>query len=327
MSSINTGAVRSLASKIKSSRFRTEMGIAGVLMLFYVFMCFASPYFFSKQNMLNILSQISIIAVLCIGQTFVMLTGGIDLSVGNVLGLLSMVLALVMRQTESIVLSVVACILMGVIIGALNGALVSYAGIPAFITTLGTMMIARSTDYLISGGHAIANMAVGFDRLTKAHIFSGVRLYYIGIVLLYFVMGWILSNTKLGRFTYAIGSNEDATRLAGINVKLYKLLPYVISSVMASIGAILMSSRLMAVDPNYGTSYEMDTLAAVVIGGCAMTGGKGSLLGTGIGVVFLGLIKNGLDIVGVSPYWQGVSIGSIIICALLINKLSENRSN
>jgi ribose transport system permease protein len=283
----------------------------------------ASPYFLTAQNLTNIMSQIAIISILAIGQTYVILTGGIDLSIGNTLGFISMLLALVMRDTGSIFLGVAICILGGLFIGMTNGLLVSYVRIPAFIVTLGMSMITRSADYLVCNGRAVSRLVEGFDQLTHAAIFGILRYYYIGIVILYILMSWILANTKLGRYTYAIGSNENATRLAGVNTKQFKVFAYVISGLMSAIGAIIIASRLGAVDPNYGEGYEMDTLAAVVIGGSAMTGGKGTILGTAIGVIFLGLIKNGLDILGVSPYWQGLTVGVIIILALVLDRVTS----
>lgn len=304
------------------SAYQSEISVGLGMIAFFIFMSVASPYFLTAQNMANIMSQIAIIAILSIGQTYVMLTGGIDLSTGNTLGIISMLLALTMRDTGSIFLGVVVCFLGGIFIGLVNGLLVSYVGIPAFITTLGMSMITRSGDYLVSGGRAVTRLIPGFEKLTVSG-FGIFRFYYFGVVILYFVMAWILANTKLGRYTYAIGSNENATRLAGVNVKRFKSYTYVISGIMSALGAIIIASRLGAVDPNYGDGYEMDTLAAVVIGGTAMTGGKGTLLGTGIGVIFLGLIKNGLDILGVSPYWQGLTVGVIIILALVIDRAAS----
>ncbi len=304
------------------SVYQSELSVGLGMVAFFIFMSVASPYFLTAQNMANIMSQIAIIAILAIGQTYVMLTGGIDLSTGNTLGLISMLLALTMRDTGSMILGMIVCIVGGIFIGLVNGLLVSYVRIPAFIVTLGMSMITRSADYLVCNGRAVNRLVPGFEKLTTSG-FGIIRFYYFGVVILYIVMAWILMNTKIGRYTYAIGSNENATRLAGVNVKRFKCYAYIISGLMSALGGIIIASRLGAVDPNYGDGYEMDTLAAVVIGGSAMTGGKGTLIGTGIGVIFLGLIKNGLDILGVSPYWQGLTVGVIIILALVIDRISS----
>ena len=299
--------------------------MGGVLLVMFVALCFISPVFLTARNMTNILSQISFIAILSLGQTFVMLTGGIDLSVGSVLGISSMVGVTLMKSTGNVVLSIAVMLLVGLVIGLINGTLVAKFDIPAFVVTLGMMQACRSADYLISGGHAVNKLPDAYRALAGGEIFPGFRAYYIFIIILYFIIHWVLSNTKLGRNTYAIGSNATAARLAGVNTTLYRMLPYIISGVLAAVGGIIMGARFGAVDPNYGTDYEMSTLAAVVIGGTAMTGGKGTILGTAIGVIFMGVLSNGLDITGVSPYWQGVATGSVLIIALLVERLSSKK--
>ncbi|MEA4853677.1 MAG: ABC transporter permease [Christensenella sp.] len=315
----NSGASKWGVIRVK---YRTELAMGIIMVAFFIMMCFLTENFRTAQNLSNVGSQVAIIAILSIGQTFVMLTGGIDLSVGAILGLSSMSMAMSMVATQSIGIGIIVGLLMGLGVGALNGFLISYMRIPAFITTLGMQMIARGADYLISNGRSVSNLVSGFEQIAKLEIVPYVRVYYIAIIALFIVMAWCLNNTKLGRYIYAIGSNANAARLAGVNVKRFTLYPYVISGLMAAVGAILMSSRLMGVDATYGANYEMDTLAAVVIGGTAMTGGKGTLVGTAIGVVFMGLVKNGLDLLGVSPYWQTVTVGIIIIAALLIESIS-----
>lgn len=311
--------------KVFASGHRTEVMMGGVLLVMFAALCFISPVFLTTRNMTNILSQIGFIAILSLGQTFVMLTGGIDLSVGSVLGISSIVGVTVMKSTGNVLLGIVLMLAVGFLIGLVNGLLVSKFDIPAFVVTLGMMQACRSADYLISGGHAVNKLPDSYRALADSELFSGFRMYYIFIILLYFAVHWVLSNTKVGRYTYAIGSNATAARLAGVNTTFYRMLPYIISGVLAAVGGILMGARFGAVDPNYGTDYEMSTLAAVVIGGTAMTGGKGTILGTAIGVVFMGVLSNGLDITGVSPYWQGVATGTVLVLALLIERLSSKK--
>jgi ribose transport system permease protein len=232
-------------------------------------------------------------------------------------------MALVMSTTQSIFLGIVAAFVTGAAVGFINGALIGLVGLPPFIATLGLMTIARSADYLICNGRAITNLVHGFGNITSVSVIGTIRVYYIAIILLFILMSWVLSNTKFGRYLYAIGSNENAARIAGVNTKKFKVLAYVSSGLMAALGGILLAAKLESVDPNYGVGYEMDTIAAVVIGGGLMTGGKGTILGTAIGVVFMGIIKNGLDIIGVSPYWQGFAVGIIIILALIIERATN----
>lgn len=311
--------------KLFAAGRRSEVMMASVLIIMLVALSFISPVFLTVRNVTNILSQISFIAILSLGQTFVMLTGGIDLSVGSVLGISSMVGVIVMKSTGSVALGIIVMLFAGLVVGLINGVLVAKFDIPAFVVTLGMMQACRSGDYLISGGHAVNKLPDAYRALAGSEIFTGFRVYYIFIIILYFMIHWVLSNTKLGRNTYAIGSNTAAARLAGINTSLYRMLPYIISGILAAVGGIIMAARFGAVDPNYGTDYEMSTLAAVVIGGTAMTGGKGTILGTAIGVIFMGVLSNGLDITGVSPYWQGVATGIVLILALLIERLSSKK--
>ncbi len=305
------------------NRSLITMGIA--LVVLFTFLSILSPNFCTATNMTNILSQISFIALLALGETFVMLTGGIDLSVGSVLGLSSMAGAVVMTNTGSIPMALVACLVTGLMVGLFNGVLVSVCNIPAFIVTLGVLNICRGANYLISGGRAVSKLGDAYKAVAGSMLFASFRTYYLFIIILFVFAAWILSSTKLGRNIYAIGSNVTATRLAGINTKLYSILPYIISGVLAAIAGFLMGSRYGAVDPNYGTGYEMDALTAVVIGGTAMTGGKGTIAGTAIGVVFMGVMKNGLDVVGVSPYWQTVAVGAVLIIALLVDRFASKK--
>ena len=289
-----------------------------------------APNFAKVRNMTNILSQVAYIAILSIGQTFVMITGGIDLSVGSIVGVSSILLAKVLRAGDevtvgAIIAGIFVCLLTGVVVGTVNGALVSVFDIPPFVVTLGMMQICRGADYLICDGHSITRLGDTFESLAGAELFTGFRVYYLLILLLFILGGWVLSKTKLGRNIYAIGNNVTATRLAGVNVVAYRMIPYIISGFMCGLCGVIMSSRFGAVDPNYGNGYEMSTLAAAVIGGISMSGGKGTIIGTAIGVIFMGILENGLDIVGVSPYWQTTAVGCVIILVLLFERLSHRK--
>lgn len=303
----------------------SECGVGLSTAALFVILCVVSPYFFTPRNMSNVVSQVAIIAILAIGETFVILTGGIDLSVGNTMGLCSMITAYTIMGSQSIAVGILCGILSGIAIGTVNGLLVGYARMPAFIVTMGMMSITRNADYLLCGGRSITGLPERFGTLTSASLVPGVPYYYIAILLLYMLMGWMLSNTKLGRYTYALGSNEQATRLCGVNVKFQRVIPYAISGLMSSLAGIILVSRFLACDPNYGAGNEMDAIAAVVIGGASLVGGKGTLIGTVIGVFLMGFIKNGLDIIGVSPYWQGVAVGTIIILAVVIERITSRK--
>ena len=180
--------------------------MGGVLIIMYIFLCFMSPVFFTVRNMTNILSSVGFTAILALGQTFVMLTGGIDLSVGSVLGISSMLGAMTLVKTNSIIAAILVALLVGGLVGLFNGVMVSYFKLPAFVVTLGTMKICRSADYLISDGHSVNKLGDTFKSIAGAEIFKGFRVYYVGIIILFIVIGWVLANTKLGRYTYSIGN-------------------------------------------------------------------------------------------------------------------------
>ena len=325
MKGIETKAAKGGKIKGMIANHRSEFGVGISTVVLFIILCVISPYFFTPRNMSNVISQVAIIAILAIGETFVILTGGIDLSVGNTMGLCSMITAYTMMGSGNIFVGMLCGIISGILIGALNGVLVGYVGLPAFIVTMGMMNITRNADYLLCGGRSISGLPEAFGTLTTASLVPGVPFYYIGILVLYLVAGWVLSNTKLGRYTYALGSNEQATRLCGVNVKFQRVVPYAIAGLMSAIAGIILVSRFLACDPNYGSGNEMDAIAAVVIGGASLVGGKGTLIGTAIGVFLMGFIKNGLDIIGVSPYWQGVAVGVIIILAVIIERVTNRK--
>ena len=318
----NRGALR---AAFANNQTEFTMALATVLM--FAALSVIAPMFATARNMTNILSQVSYIAILSIGQSFVMLTGGIDLSVGSIVGVSSILLATVLKSspdvTTGIVLGISVCLFTGIAVGFLNGVLVSIFDIPPFVVTLGMMQICRSADYLICDGRSITKLGDAFKTLSGLELFTGFRGYYLLTILLFILAGLTLSKTKIGRNLYAIGNNVVATRLAGVNVTFYRAVPYVISGFLCGLCGAIMSSRFGAVDPNYGSGYEMSTLAAAVIGGISMAGGKGTIVVTAIGVIFMGILQNGLDVVGISPYWQNAAVGSVIIVVLLFERLSH----
>jgi ribose transport system permease protein len=215
---------------------------------------------------------------------------------------------------------VIIAILTSSAAGLFNGLLVGIARIPAFIVTLGTMSIASSLTYVISNGNSYAQFPRSYEILGNDSIW-GVPYYLILVVVLFVIGSFVLIKTKLGRMMYAIGSNEEAVRLSGVNVKFYTVVPYMITGFLTGIAAIVNSSRLMAVDPTMGKDLQMDTLAAVVIGGTSLVGGRGSLFGTAIGVLLIGFLRNSLNLMGVNPFWQGTAVGGVIIVAVLAERL------
>jgi ribose transport system permease protein len=232
---------------------------------------------------------------------------------------------MVLKSTGNIALGVICALAIGLLVGVINGYFVGFLNMPAFIVTLGMMQICRSLTYVISDGNTASNFPDDFAFLGKGKLFGTVPVYVVLILVLYVVFIFVMSKTKFGRFIYATGSNAEAARLSGINTKFHIMMTYIFSGLMSSIAALVMISRMMAVDPTYGKDAEMDAIAAVVIGGTSMMGGKGSLWGTIIGVLLVGFLRNALNLAGINPFWQGSAVGAVIIIAVLTEKLSTKK--
>ncbi len=307
------------------SNHRAESGIFLSTVVIFVILSFASPYFLTVRNMSNIFSQSAFVAILACGVTFVILTGCIDLACCSNLALCGMVFTLIIKATGSYFLSVAAALLCGVFVGYVSGALVGHVGLPAFIVGVGMSQICRNVCYLLCNGITQHGLPEGIVSITTATITEGVPYYYIAIIILYVLMALVLNRTKFGRYVYAYGTNRNAARLCGINIKNFISLPYMLSGFLSAAAGILMVCKFQACDPNYQEGTEMTVLAAIALGGCAFEGGRGSLAGTAIGVLLMGFITNGLDVMSVSPYWQGVAIGGVLILALSLGEITKIR--
>lgn len=292
--------------------------LMGFVCLFIV-MSIASNRFLSFGNLSNIALQTSINALLAIGMTFVILTGGIDLSVGAILALSGASTAGLMIHGFSPFIASIIGLLVGVIAGLMNGLLVGYGKLAAFIATLGTMTLFRGFTEIYTHGTPIFNLPVSFMNLgtgTTAGIPNPVWIMIIAIVI-----GWIfLNRMTAGRKIYAVGGNEDAAFLAGVPVKRYLVLVYVISGFLASLAGIILTSRLGSAEPTAGTGYELDAITAVVLGGTSLLGGEGTLIGTIIGALILGVINNGLNLLNVNAFYQDAVKGIIILIAIMLDR-------
>lgn len=284
-----------------------------------VIMVFASDSFLSVANITNIMRQVSIIAIIAAGMTFVILTGGIDLSVGAIMALSGTIAAGLMVAGLNASLALLAGIGIGIGFGVFNGALVAFAGMPSIIVTLATMGIARGFGLMYSGGYPISGLP-SWIKFFGGGTVLGIQMPIL-IMLVVYVLAWVLlERTPFGRHVYAIGGNETATRLSGVRVGRAKLLVYILSGFTASIAAIVLTSRLMSGQPNAGAGFELDAIAAVVLGGTSIAGGRGSVVGTLIGALLLGVLNNGLNMMGVDPYVQNVIKGGIILLAIYIGR-------
>ena len=304
--------------------YRVELAMLGALALLCIILTLIAPNFLTAGNLRNVLWQVTAMGIIAIGQTFVILTGGIDLSVGGIAALSAMAGGLLMTANgdERVTLGIIATLLIGLLAGTINGLIIAYGRLAPFIVTLGMLSITNSLTYVISDAKSITGLPDAYRVWGRGEI-MGIPLYLITFIVL-FILGQIfLSRTKPGRFIYAIGSNEEAARLAGVNVRAYKTLPYAITGVLCAIAAIILSGKLGAIDPDTGTGLELRTIAAVVIGGTSLFGGKGSLYGTLIGVFLIGFLNNGLNLLRVNAFWQGTAGGVVIILSVLVERMSR----
>jgi ribose transport system permease protein len=317
----STAVERSLISDLIG---RLEIRMLGLVLILGIALSILSPHFLTSNNLLNVLDQSVVVGIVAIGMTFVILIGGIDLSVGSVAGLTGVLLGRGLEHFP-IPVAIVLAVLAGMAVGFFSGVMIARFGLPAFVVTLGVMAIGRSLAYILSGASAIADLPDAFGNIVYASIF-GVPANVLTLLLLY-VLAWAYLNfTKGGRTVYAIGSNREAARTAGLNVLAFSILPYVISGGLSAFAITFASAQVMSIDPVAGTGLELDAIAAVVIGGASLYGGRGSILGTLIGVLIMVMIRNGLNLLNVSPFWQGSAIGAVIIMAVLIERLLSSRT-
>jgi ribose transport system permease protein len=287
------------------------------LILLCIFLSFATDKFMSARNLLNILDQITVLGIMAVGMTLVILIGGIDLAVGSVLALAMMVMGYLANQLGlPLGLGILLALAVAAATGAISGFLITALGVPAFIATLAMMSVARGLANMITDGQQIVGFPSWFSLLAYTR-FGGFLTLTVAIMLVVFVLGWLyLRYTSGGRSLYAVGGNQEVARLAGINVNLYTVGVYVVSGLLAGLAGVVLAMRLDSVQPTAGVSYELDTIAAVVIGGTSLSGGKGGILGTIIGVLIIGVLRNGLNLLGVSPFTQAVVIGVVIALAV-----------
>jgi ribose transport system permease protein len=285
-------------------------------------MAVLSPVFLSVTNLLNVVRQSSIFGIMAIGMTFVILTGGIDLSVGSILAVAGAISAGILKGGAGLLPVVILALVIGIGCGLANGVIITVGRIAPFVVTLGMMSIARSITLIYTKGYPISGFTGSFRFIGGGDILS--LPFPIIVFLLTVIMAWlILTQTRLGRYTYAIGGNEETVKLSGINADFYKTIAYVISGITAAMSALILTSRLNSAQPVAGQGYELDVIAAVVIGGTSLSGGRGSVWGTLIGALLIGVINNGMNLLGISPYFQLLVKGLIIIGAVLLDRLRQ----
>jgi len=302
------------------------LGIVIALLALCLDLAIASPVFLTSSNFLNVFQQISINFVVAVGMTFVIISGGIDLSVGSNIALSGLLMGILMKNYGvPVPVTIFACIAFSGLIGLANGVLISFMQLPPFIATLGTMSIVRGAAYTVTGGQPIYTFPKAFTAVSGR--VAGIPLYSTLIMLAVILLGWyILRYTRIGRFTYAVGGNENCAKLSGINLKKVKCFVYLVSGLCCGVAALLLSSRLDSAVPTNAEGQEMDAIAAVVIGGTSMNGGEGSMIGTLIGILIIGIIANGLNLLGVAQGPQKMVKGLIIVVAVIIDVIRRRAS-
>ncbi len=299
--------------------------LAGLVVL-CVFLSFATDSFFSAQNFLNILDQITVLGIMAVGMTFVILIGGIDLAVGSVLALSMMVLGyLAVSAALPMPIAIAGALGASALCGLLAGVMITHFSVPPFIATLAMMSIARGLANMITNGQQIIGFPSWFNMAAIMR-YGGFLTLTVAVMLVVFAAAWLFQNfRKEGRILYAIGGNKEVARLAGIAVKKATIAVYVASSMLAGLAGIMLAARLDSVQPSSGIAYELDAIAAVVIGGTSLTGGSGGIGGTLIGVLIIGVLRNGLNLLGVSPFLQAVVIGTVIVIAVAAETLKKQK--
>jgi ribose transport system permease protein len=289
-------------------------GLVAVAVVFWIF----SPYFLTVSNLLNIAEQTSINAIIAVGMTFVIIAAGIDLSVGSVVALSGVVLASALQSSVPAPLAILIGLGVGAACGLGNGLLISYGRLPPFIATLGMMSVARGAALYYTDGRPVSGFSQEFRSLATGEL-AQIPTPVVFMIVIYTFAYIVLNRTKLGRYTYAIGGNEEAASLSGVNTRATKTSIYAICGMLSGLAAALLTARLNSAQPIAGMMYELDAIAAVVIGGTSLMGGEGKISGTLIGALIMGMLRNGLNLLGISSFTQQIVIGSVIILAVLVD--------
>lgn len=305
--------------------FMRRYGIGLVVISLILILTIASPTFRTIGNTISILLQVSLNGLLALGMVFVITAGGIDLSIGSMLALASVIIGVVLNLTGNILLACVAAVAATTFFGYLNGILVAKLDMIPFVVTLATMLVIRGVAYIISGGYAQSLGNTQFRLIGGGKLF-GIIPYPIIVLIIIAILAYILLHwTKFGRYIYAIGGNIDAATEAGINVSRIRTFSFIISGFCAGIAGIILTSRISAAQPNVGVGYELDAIAACVIGGTSFVGGIGTIPGTFMGIIILGLTYNGMNLIGISSFWQTITKGLLILGAVMLDTFMNKR--
>ncbi|WP_243388140.1 ABC transporter permease subunit [Bacillus kexueae] len=292
--------------------------------LLCIVLSFLSDNFLTVNNWLNILRQVSINSLIAFGMTFVILTGGIDLSVGSVLAFSSALTAGMMASGMDGMMAMMIGLMAGVLMGALNGVIITKGKVAPFIATLATMTIFRGATLVYTEGRPITGFSdqIAFQMIGRGYFF-GIPVPVVLMIVIFFILMFVLRKTTFGRHTYAIGGNEEASRLTGLHVDRLKIWVYALTGGLSALAGIILTSRLNSAQPTAGTAYELDAIAAVVLGGTSLSGGRGWIFGTFVGALIIGVLNNGLNLLNVSSFYQQVIKGGVILLAVILDRRKE----
>ncbi len=310
-----------------SAKFKLNLRDAGTLiglLIIVVTFSFLSPVFFTVPNLLNILQQSSINALIALGMTLVIISGGIDLSVGPTAALSAVLGATLMVAGVPVPVAILATLGIGALCGVFSGMLVAYAGLQPFIVTLGGLSLFRAIALIYTGGNPVFGIPMEFRSIINSDLF-GIPTPIIIVAVIALVLWLVMNKTPLGEYILAVGGNEEAARVAGVPVKRTKVTVFIISGTLASLASLILIGRLGAAEPTIGNLWELDAIAAAAIGGASLMGGKGSIVGTIIGAIILGALRNGLTLLNIQAFYQLLATGLIIIIAMLIDRATRGR--
>jgi len=293
----------------------------GLLVLIIV-VSFLSPVFLTTSNLTNLLRQVSVNGLIAFGMTFVILLGAIDLSVGSVLAFSSAVMASLVVSGIPYAMALLAAVLVGAVLGMMNGLVITYGKVAPFIVTLATMTVFRGATFIFTDGVPISGISRDgnlFQFIGREEIL-GLPFPVVMMLVIFLLLFVLLHKTAFGRKVYAVGGNEKAANIVGVKINKIKILVFTLSGALAALAGVIITSRLGSAQPNAGLSYELDAIAAVVLGGTSLSGGKGRMFGTFIGILIIGVLNNGLNILGVSSFYQEVAKGAVILIAVLLDR-------
>ena len=308
--------------KIKSNVGKTELFLLLVLALLFVFFGVSSPVFFQFSNLMNLLRQTAIYGIIALGMVFVIISSGIDLSVGSVLGFSGTLTALMITNYVPVYIAITLAVIACAVIGLINGVLIYDGNVPPFIATMGMMSLVRAILMLMTGARMISGFPQEFLRIAQINIF-GVPFLAVVWILLTIIALFIAKKTVFGRNVYAYGSNKESARLSGINVRQTVYGVYIFSAIMCAIAGILISSRLANAAPTTGTGFELDAIAAAVVGGASLSGGEGSIIGTFLGAIIMSTLRQGGTLLGINAFIMEIVIATLIIVAVLLDQIRK----